>query len=469
LLSLSRLVSASHSLLSSSTRPPLSPMARLRKNGRLPSPPIMVVNVSLYRSFCFRGEGRANIVISAKHRHTNNRIVWRFAKTRKSGELSLKTKSLVVGEFMETMVSPLLHSNYLVKPRTVEMRVEDVHQLAKIPSLETNSKVEDLCELESVPSSLSLLPLSSVPQGVGTITCLEMLDATCIPKRFIALSDHSTVTMEIKPKQGFYQNHPGIDLPYCNNCILQMEKCAGKGSIFSSMYDFCPLSLFSSELKEQMEALESLIRDPHRNLRIFLDGKTVHSNETFLQRSELQRILYPEDDCTLEDLLDGVLTVLNGEWREGGSGDGRDSLLHQLLKGQRMDELGIVKAHQLFFTLSQKEQAEVGRKVQSQGGLSFLQDQSPVSLLKRFFLAATLKDCSIMISLRLIKNDSDLEEETDLIRLPSNKTFAYSLKVVDLDPKAPKNMISSYRRLMGGAAILKEDPAIRRPCIRHPL
>ncbi|KAF8360317.1 ippk-1, partial [Pristionchus pacificus] len=449
-------------------KPRSSSMVRPRKNGRLPSPPIMVVDVSLYRSFCFRGEGRANIVISAKHRHTNNRIVWRFAKTRKSGELSLKTKSMVVGEFMETMVSPLLHSNYLVKPRTVEMRVEDVHQLAKIPKLEANSKVEDISELESVCSSISLLPLPSIPQGVTSITCLEMLDATCIPKRFIALSDHSTITMEIKPKQGYYQNHPGIDLPYCNNCILQMEKCVGKGSTFTSMYDFCPLALFSTQVREQREALESLIRDPHRNLRIFLDGKTVHSNETFLQRDELQSILYPEDDCCLDDLLEGVLSVLNGS-KEGGSGDGRDSLLQQLLKGQKMDELGIVKAHQLFFTLSQKEQAEVGRKVQSQGGLSFLQDQSPVSLLKRFFLAATLKDCSIMISLRLIKNDSDLQEETDLIRLPSNKTFAYSVKVVDLDPKAPKNMISSHRRLMGGAEILKGNPSIRRPCIRQPL
>lgn len=56
--------------------------------------------------------------------------------------------------------------------------------------------------------------------------------------------------------------------------------------------------------------------------------------------------------------MEGVLSVLNGS-KEGGSGDGRDSLLQQLLKGQKMDELGIVKAHQLFFTLSQKEQAEV--------------------------------------------------------------------------------------------------------------
>lgn len=40
----------------------------------------------------------------------NFRIVWRFAKTRKSGELSLKTKSMVVGEFMETMVGTIYSS-----------------------------------------------------------------------------------------------------------------------------------------------------------------------------------------------------------------------------------------------------------------------------------------------------------------------------------------------------------------------
>lgn len=49
-----------------------------------------------------------------------------------------------------------------------------------------------------------------------------MLDATRIPRQ-LSFVYGSTITLEIKPKQGFYQKHPGIDVPYCNNCILQVN------------------------------------------------------------------------------------------------------------------------------------------------------------------------------------------------------------------------------------------------------
>lgn len=57
------------------------------------------------------------------------------------------------------------------------------------------------------------------------ISVLQMPDATRIPKRiFNSLVMYGpTITVEIKPKQGFYQKHPNIDIPYCNNCILQVS------------------------------------------------------------------------------------------------------------------------------------------------------------------------------------------------------------------------------------------------------
>lgn len=48
-----------------------------------------------------------------------------------------------------------------------------------------------------------------------------MLDVTRIPHLF-AFVYSPTITFEIKPKQGFFQSHPGIDIPFCNNCILQV-------------------------------------------------------------------------------------------------------------------------------------------------------------------------------------------------------------------------------------------------------
>lgn len=53
------------------------------------------------------------------------------------------------------------------------------------------------------------------------VCALEMLDATRIP-RLVPYVYGPTITIEIKPKQGFYQSHPGVDVSFCNNCILQV-------------------------------------------------------------------------------------------------------------------------------------------------------------------------------------------------------------------------------------------------------
>lgn len=53
------------------------------------------------------------------------------------------------------------------------------------------------------------------------IGALEMPDATRIPRQ-LPFVYGPTITIEIKPKQGFFQTHPGINMPFCNNCILQV-------------------------------------------------------------------------------------------------------------------------------------------------------------------------------------------------------------------------------------------------------
>lgn len=59
------------------------------------------------------------------------------------------------------------------------------------------------------------------------------------------------------------------------------------------MYDFCPLSLYSGDRGRMHCALASLIRDPHRNLRLFVDGNVVHEESMVLSRDELAQALFP--------------------------------------------------------------------------------------------------------------------------------------------------------------------------------
>ncbi|VDN38279.1 unnamed protein product [Cylicostephanus goldi] len=142
----------------------------------------------------------------------------------------------------------------------------------RIPSLPANLKLEQFDELLALPSDLSFLPLANIPRNVLRLTALEMLDATRIPKHLISYIG-PTITVEIKPKQGFYQNHLSMDIPYCNNCILQLEKCGSDH--FEQMYDFCPLDLYSGNFSRMKSSLEALMKVPHRNLRLFTDGNLV--------------------------------------------------------------------------------------------------------------------------------------------------------------------------------------------------
>jgi hypothetical protein len=95
-----------------------------------------------------------------------------------------------------------------------------------VPSLPHNFRVEhfeELADVEKYPANLSLFPLSSASlvKTYPFIDILEMADATRIPKR-LSNTFGPTITIELKPKQGFFQHHPGININHCNNCILQV-------------------------------------------------------------------------------------------------------------------------------------------------------------------------------------------------------------------------------------------------------
>ncbi|VDN27267.1 unnamed protein product [Gongylonema pulchrum] len=315
---------------------------------------VPLIDPRSFRSFCFRGEGRANFVISAKCEKSGLRIAWRLAKQRKSGCVSTKPKCRVVCAYLEKLIVPFLGRQFLVKPEIVEIDVLSLHHLAKvskIPSLQFNLKIEtfdELCDISKYPSTMSFLPLT-IPKEVRSVCVLQMLDATRIPKCLSPQFFGPTITVEIKPKQGFMQNHPGVEVPYCNNCILQLEKCYSNA--FEQMYDFCPLDLFSGDLDRMRKALKSLFAVPHRNLRIFLDGTVIHSDEIPLAGEQLRETLFHDGSISLCCIMVGApsddLFAMHSS-----------SVLAKLLTGQRIDTIGIVRAYQIYRSLPEAVQVD---------------------------------------------------------------------------------------------------------------
>ncbi|CAI5443897.1 unnamed protein product [Caenorhabditis angaria] len=434
-----------------------------------------------FRSFCFRGEGRANFVISAKHRYNDSRIVWRFAKERKSGLMTVKARSEMVNDYMERIVSPFFDDKYLVNMSIVEFDTIDVHHLAKIPALPANQKIERFEELFDLPEEISFLPITAFQKTNGDsiithpkrLSSLQMLDATQLPNSSV-LDDFgcSTITIEIKPKQGFLQKHDNISIQNCNNCIMQFEKCGS--AHFSEMYDFCPLDLFSSSFSRSKSAIFSLFLVPHRNLRIFRDGNLVHSDEKPLDEKMFDATLFPRNEAKTDDLITALSLIMSGSSSRKRFKLHKTSVLGQILQAQKIDEIGIVKAHEIYAKLDTASKSELlDKSALSRIGIESilgncppkkctmrLEDFERMQKLRRYFVAATMKDCSVMVSMRLIPRNLEFNGE-NVLRLNNGRQFAYSIKIVDLDPKTPKNLINAYSRFMSGAKLIKLESETR--------
>ncbi|VBB33334.1 unnamed protein product [Acanthocheilonema viteae] len=443
----------------------------------VPSSAASVIDPRSFRSFCFRGEGRANFVISAKCEKTVfYRIAWRLTKQRKSGNVTTKPKCHVVIAYLEKLIVPFLGRQFLVKPEVVEIDTESLHHLAKIPALPFNLKIEtfdELCNSKKYPSAMSFFP-SFCSKDIRYVSILQMMDATRIPKCLSPRYFGPTITVEIKPKQGFMQSHPGVNVPYCNNCILQLEKC--HSDTFEQMYDFCPLDLFSGDLKRMRKALNSLFIVPHRNLRIFLDGSLIHSDEHQLASEQLRESLFRDGSVSLQQLISALCCILVDAPSDDLFAVHDSGVLTKLLKGQRIDTIGIVRAYQIYTNLPEAVQKELLDKcLLPKKGVTFLHQNTDRALVERYLLAATMKDCSLMISMRLVDPiaftvQSMQSSRQQIVRVVGASgagyiSFAYSVKIVDLDPKSPKNLLNAYSRFMDGVKLIEQAPNLHRPCI----
>ncbi|KAI3414016.1 hypothetical protein GPALN_011482 [Globodera pallida] len=447
---------------------------------------VETVNPSEYRSFCFRGEGCCNLVISAKRRLDGIRIVWRLAKKRNSAIISPKPKCRMINAFLELFISSFLRSSYLIKAGLVKIAVSDLHHLAKIPALPHNMKLEQFSDLldnnkHPAQSSRFLLPKQQQSHAIanggcaddddGAFVCaLQMPDATRIP-RPIAFVYGPTITLELKPKQGFLQSHPGIDIDYCNNCILQIEKC--HNSEFRAMYDFCPLALYSGVRSRMHAALWSLLREPHRNLRLFVDGNVVHEDgSAFVKDELLSELLFP-DSCgaaNMDTFVSAICCILAGvadEQREKFR-LAEGSVLHDLLTAQLMDTVGMVRAYKLYTGLPISVQHELRKKANllsrpaGHGFLDFLHKDDPRSLIS----IRLVEELGITDEMVVAVGDAGYIRVAGLDARPLY--FAYSVRIVDLDPKSAKNLENSYNRLMKGIRLIHAHPHIRPRCDSNP-
>ncbi|VDN38299.1 unnamed protein product [Gongylonema pulchrum] len=124
------------------------------------------------------------------------------------------------------------------------------------------------------------------------------------------------------------------------------------------MYDFCPLDLFSGDLDRMRKALKSLFAVPHRNLRIFLDGTVIHSDEIPLAGEQLRETLFHDGSISVEQLITALCCIMVGAPSDDLFAMHSSSVLAKLLTGQRIDTIGIVRAYQIYRSLPEAVQVD---------------------------------------------------------------------------------------------------------------
>ena len=155
------------------------------------------------------------------------------------------------------------------------------------------------------------------------------------------------------------------------------------------MYDYCPLALYSGERSKMEYALASLIYDPHRNLRIFVDGNSVHDDsdspknfdekilsdlifpgtpnaniQIFIKIVSFLYIIFPllfhliilpfKFIFNLISKVTCILAGVNDDQKPFSLQ--QSSVLFDLLKAQKIDNIGIVRAYELYKSLPQNIQ-----------------------------------------------------------------------------------------------------------------
>ncbi|CAI8606470.1 unnamed protein product [Vicia faba] len=386
----------------------------------------------------YRGEGAANIVVS--YTGSSPSYIGKVMRIRKSPrkasalpgvrntialspherliwkevhELISSSDKEIAGQlYVDHVMKPLLGSKYvdagshiLVTKEflmTVEKNVDSQRPASRVDV----SQVDKQCDFALLMSDHSIFPQGSQESS-------HSISVEIKPKcGFLPLSTFISEGTAIKKKITRFEMHQALK--------LQSGEISQR-----SVYN--PLDLFSESKERVYKAIKNLFTTPQNNFRVFLNGS--------LTLGGLGGGAESTDACmakVLEDKLHSVIQADNGQSTENlftlvTEAVHKSGVLNQLLECKVCKELS-------------KEQAKIYTSLHSAS-----LDES-LRIVKDYLIAATAKDCSLMVCFRPRKeNDSGSSYNT--IYLESTKqAFDYKVHFIDLDLKR-LNKVEDYYEL----------------------
>lgn len=272
----------------------------------------------------------------------------------------------------------------------------------------------------------------------------------------LLMSDHSVyadstfkgvpcISVEIKPKCGFLPSSSFIadetsikkDVTrFKMHQVLKLQQLQ-----VQQLSEYDPLDLYSGSRERIHKALKALFATPQNNLRVFLNGSLIYG--TNLVKAEafedhLKSFIHGEDGLRTSSFVHLVIEAIV-----------KLGVLDRLLEVQKLDKFDVEGAiHAYYDVVSEpckicRDSGESG-KLEKYSSLHAISLEESVKIVRDYLIAATAKDCSLMISFRP-REDDDPESHYRTICLDSTKQrFDVKAYFIDLDMKPLEKMEFYY-------------------------
>ena len=436
--------------------------------------------------WCYLGEGNSSIVYSSTDQ---KKLVLRVKKhyqtdhvdkiNNGNGRSALENDKM----YVEKVLKPLLkEQRYFITMDVVKLSEEMKKRLKNIALASKLRPDERSCKYFLFDSSAMLLPH------------LGFYESATIPS-----IPSSSYAVEIKPKWGFLpkitSTPPGQNIPQdytvCRFCVCQYLKMkAGK---ISSISPYCPLDLFANCSCRLKRALNSLFKEPQNNLRVFHNGVLIYSglpvdgvkqNIHSLKRV-FKDISFARKDTvmTFDALINIIASIFIHDSWQGSESQcnlrtctatttptckrkdkaplesnncvslGSLGILKRIVALQKIGNVDASAIKSIIGAIREKGMSSInmenigdftsqqwvtfasklteGKKMEDKGSTEELFDA-----VQSFLVSATFKDCSIMITFRENSEREECRHEKNVVNdCISNTSYAYSIKLIDLDPK----------------------------------
>ncbi|ONK77818.1 uncharacterized protein A4U43_C02F11010 [Asparagus officinalis] len=412
----------------------------------------------------YKGEGAANLVLSyhgsspfligkvlrIKKVPTRKKVPKSEVKSANGGLALSKNEQLLWRDFKE-----------LVESNSIELVEQGYMMWVMGPLLDPKHVDGGICITVSREFLHSIKRSTNDQRPTWRVDAAEV-DINCdsallISDHSIFLSSKGTLnadmcfTVEIKPKCGFL---PSSEFIAQKNVIkksttrFKMHQLLKlhEGEI-SQLSGYDPLDLFSGSKDRIYQAITSLFTTPGNNFRVFQNGSLIFgglgggmdmTDARSHEANEKVEALLKGSGLKLATFIELIVEVLL-----------KSAVLDKLLAAQKLDLVDIEGAIHLYYNII-SEPCIVCKDVidtELMHQYSFLHSLSleeSLKIVREYLIAATAKDCSLMLSFRHADVGATETDSSSIFLKSCGLSFEYKVNFLDLDLKPLNKMVYYY-------------------------